>query len=139
MIEFFRDVLAGPLYIIVALLSLVFIMAIIGFIMERKKNEKEEKDRIVYVNNSIDTLTPVETKVEETLPNVDISNDTTIEKNDSNNFTIIQPVEEKTSNNIELNNNEIINNEIPQQPDLSNPALLVKTPVIVFDDPDKKV
>lgn len=107
MIEFFRDVLSGPLYIIVAILSLIFIMAIIGFIMERKKLEKEEKGRIAYVNNSVDAAQP----------------------------TPATPVDNSVAT---VSTIPTSNNEIPQQPDKNNPALLVKTPVVVFDDPDKK-
>ena len=102
MIEFFRDVLSGPLYIIVAILSLIFMMAIIGFMMERKKLEKEEKGRIAYVANSVEAAGTAPVNVQ----TVDTAN--------------------------------AINNEIPQQPEDNNPALLVKTPVVVFDDPDKK-
>ena len=107
MVEFFRDVLDGPLYIIVALLSLIFIMAIIGFIMERSKLAKDEKGRIAYVNNKPDSpMTPVDANVTQTAP-------TPVNVND-------------------------VKEEIPQKPDESNPSLLVKTPVVVFDDPDKK-
>ena len=104
--KFYRDILSGPLY----LLSLIFIMAIIGFIIERKNQEKEEKGRVAYVNNSSDVpMEPVETKTEVT--------------------PVPVPVQ------TELNN---VNNEtVPQKQD-SNPSLLVKTPVVVFDDPDKK-
>ena len=118
--KFFRDILDGPLYIIVALLSLIFIMAIIGFLMERKRLEKEEKARIVYVNNSVDVpIEPVQTKVEEINVNpVTSSNVTTV-------------------STIPVNSNSVVNEQIPAQQD-SNPSLLVKTPVVVFDDPDKK-
>ena len=109
MIKFFRDVLSGPLYVVVALLALVLIMAIIGFIMERLKLEKEEKGRIAYVNNKIDT--PVE--------EVNTPESTVV-----------------PSTPITQLNNESNNNEIPS--DLANnPSLLVKTPVVVFDDPEK--
>lgn len=62
MIEFFRDILDGPLYIITTILSIVFIMAIIGFLMERKKLEKEEKEKIavVSISNDISPIKPVE-------------------------------------------------------------------------------
>ena len=50
MIEFFRDVLSGPLYYVVALLAIIFIMAIIGFMMERKQKEKAEKGKIAIVS-----------------------------------------------------------------------------------------
>jgi len=49
MIEFFRDVLDGPLYYIIAILAVIFIMAIIGFIMERKQQEKNQKGKIAFV------------------------------------------------------------------------------------------
>ena len=107
MIEFYRDVLSGPLYIVVALLSLIFIMAIIGFMMERKKLENEEKGRIAYVNNSIDSMPTADGVAVAQAPVATVDNNT-------------------------------INNEIPQKPGDDNPALLVKTPVVVFDDPDKK-
>jgi len=51
MIWFFRDFLDGPLYLVVAFLSLIFIMAILGFMMERKQLEKEEENRMVVLNN----------------------------------------------------------------------------------------
>ena len=110
MIKFFRNTLSGPLYIVVALLSLIFIMAIIGFIMERKKQEKEEKGRIAYVNNSVpEPLESVEVKAEETpIPVVEQSN---------------------------LDNN--VDETVPQQPE-ANDGLPAEAPVVVFDDPDKK-
>lgn len=50
MIEFFRDALDGPLYYIIAILAVIFIMAIIGFIMERKQQEKNQKGKIAFVS-----------------------------------------------------------------------------------------
>lgn len=55
MIEFFRDVLNGPLYIVIVILSIIFIMAIIGFIIERKQLEKEKKASIAIVGNTVNT------------------------------------------------------------------------------------
>ena len=57
MIWFFRDFLDGPLYLVVAFLCLIFIMAILGFMMERKQLEKEEKNKMVVLNNQ--NVTPV--------------------------------------------------------------------------------
>lgn len=48
--KFFRDVLDGPLYIIVAIISIILIMAILGFIMEKKKLAKEAQDKITTVD-----------------------------------------------------------------------------------------
>lgn len=50
MIHFFRDILDGPIYIIVVIISLIIIMGIIGFIMERYQKEKEEGSVVKEVN-----------------------------------------------------------------------------------------
>ena len=55
MIWFFRDFLDGPLYLVVAFFCLFFIMAILGFMMERKQFEKEEKNKMVVLNNQNNT------------------------------------------------------------------------------------
>lgn len=68
MIRFFRDILNGPLYIIIAILSIVFIMAIIGFLLERKKIEQEERDKVAVINN---TVTPI--------PNIPVTNVVSLE------------------------------------------------------------
>ncbi len=57
MIEFFRDTLDGPIYIVTTIISIIFIMAIIGFIMERKKLEKEKNTTIAIVDMT-QTTTP---------------------------------------------------------------------------------
>lgn len=48
--KFFRDVLDGPLYIIVVVVAVILIMAIIGFILEKKKLAKEAQDKIATVD-----------------------------------------------------------------------------------------
>lgn len=53
MVNFFRDVLNGPLYIVVVILSIIFIMAIIGFIMERKQKEKEASSKVAFVSRNM--------------------------------------------------------------------------------------
>lgn len=59
MIEFFRDVLDGPLYIVTTILSIIFIMAIIGFLMERKKLEKEQQSKIAVVGTNQPEVVPI--------------------------------------------------------------------------------
>lgn len=49
MISFYRDFLDGTVYTVVALISVVFILAIIGFMMEKMKAYKEEQAKIAYV------------------------------------------------------------------------------------------
>ena len=53
MVKFFRDILSGPLYVIVVLVSLVLIMAIIGFLMEKKQKQEEANSKVVRVGNKV--------------------------------------------------------------------------------------
>ena len=48
--KFYRDVLNGPLYIIVVVISVILIMAIIGFIMERKQLAKAAANKVAHVD-----------------------------------------------------------------------------------------
>ena len=50
MIHFLRDVMDGPIYIIVLIVSILAIMGIIGFIMERYKLRNEENSKIQVVD-----------------------------------------------------------------------------------------
>jgi len=109
MIEFFRDVLNGPLYIIVTIISIILIMAIIGFIMERKKLEKEAKNKIAVINN-VPEITPIEPvtvqKEQEVVPTPQE----------------LQPISNLT--------------QAPEEIPSAEPE--VKPQVIVFEDPDEK-
>ena len=103
MIEFFRDVLDGPLYIITTILSIIFIMAIIGFLMERKKLEKEQAQKIAVVTtpNEVQPIEPVKIQEEVVTP------------------TILTE---------QIPNSNLAEEVFPE----------VKTPVIVFEDPEQK-
>lgn len=98
MIEFFRDFLDGPLYIVVVILSVFFIMAIIGYLMEKKKLEKEKNDQIAVV--STPEVTPIEP--------------------------------------VSVENNEVTTEAVPISEIRNDSEMEVKTPVIVFEDPDEK-
>ena len=50
MISFYRDFLDGTVYTVVALVAVVLILAIIGFMMEKIKAYKEEQAKIAYVH-----------------------------------------------------------------------------------------
>ena len=50
MISFYRDFLDGTVYTVVALVAVVLILAIIGFMMEKIKACKEEQAKIAYVH-----------------------------------------------------------------------------------------
>ena len=108
MIHFFRDILSGPLYIITSILSIIFIMAIIGFMMERKKLEAEKKAQVAVISKKEPNLEPTM----EPAPIEPVS--VVIEKQ--------QTIEPQPLNSI----NSVSNN------------LEVKDPVIIFEDPDQK-
>ena len=109
MIEFFRDVLSGPLYIIVVIVAVILIMAIIGFLMERKKLEKEEKEKIAIVGtqNIVPPITPVAVEEKENVVNTEQAT---------------KPLENNATSSVTQEQS----------------SLEVKTPVIVFEDPDQK-
>lgn len=90
MIHFFRDILDGPVYLIFVALNIIFIMAIIGFIMERKKLEKEEKDKIVVVKGT----TPIEAVRTREV----VLNTTNNQSNLVNNSSDVQEEKESASN-----------------------------------------
>ncbi len=54
MISFYRDFLDGTVYSVVALISVIFIIAIIGFMMEKIKAYKEEQAKIAYIKTKED-------------------------------------------------------------------------------------
>ena len=73
MIQFFRDTLDGPLYYILAIICIFFIMAIIGFLMEKKKIEKEIQSKTAVIENkipdsSIPPISPVTVEEEKQIP-----------------------------------------------------------------------
>lgn len=63
MVYFFRDILDGWLYVVVAILSLIFIIAIIGFMMERKQLERDKKNRDVVSDAEEDNMEPITNEV----------------------------------------------------------------------------
>lgn len=114
MIWFFRDFLDGPVYIIVAVLSLIFIMAIIGFIAERLQLEKEEKNRVAVLGNDVSTVSPVSQVAGESPASQVPSNSetTVIPQQVSSNSVVPESVVQKSEN-------AITNDAIPAVLDLN--------------------
>lgn len=50
-ITFFRDILDGPLYIIVVILNTILICSCIGYLGERYLNNKKKKGSYINVND----------------------------------------------------------------------------------------
>ena len=63
MVKFFRDFLSGPLYVVVVLLSIVLIMAIIGFLMEKKQKQLESQSKVIRVGNKVNTVDKVDSEI----------------------------------------------------------------------------
>ena len=128
MIDFFKNTLNGWLYYFLATLSVINICAIIGFILERLQLEKDEKDKLAYVNDTI-----INTTDNASLAVDEIVGNNTNEIN--NNINVQTENKYDISNNINIDqsddNNEI--NEIVSE----EKEEIKKDDIIVFTDPDK--
>ncbi len=130
MIEFFRDVLDGPLYIGTTILSVILIMAIIGFLMERKKLEKEAKSKVAVVTNQPKEVVPIEpVSVHSTISSVTVEPE-------------LQPQVVSPTSSISVEQSSPIENQdmntTLEHPSDPNQSLEVASPVIIFEDPDLK-
>lgn len=116
MIWFFRDFLDGPLYLVVAFFCLIFIMAILGFMMERKQLEKEEKNKMVVLNNQNDTpiydVGSYEESIRQNSANQTVSKP-------SENAQVVQPQSVIPNEVLEKSASEGTNSKIPEVLDLN--------------------
>ena len=51
-ITFFRDILDGPVYIVVTVICSILICACIGYLAEKSQKKKKEKDQYVQIENA---------------------------------------------------------------------------------------
>lgn len=58
-ITFFRDILDGPVYIVVTVICSILICACIGYLAEKSQKKKKEKDQYVQIENA--PVSPVPT------------------------------------------------------------------------------
>ena len=117
-IEFFRDTLDGPFYIVWVVVLVILIFACIGYLAEKGIKNKKEKEKYATVGdvNNIEvvqeavvsepvsttqvTSTPVTTPVSE-VTTVPVENvNTTVPQIDEVNSTVVQPVEVSQPNNV---------------------------------------
>ena len=116
MIWFFRDFLDGPLYLVVAFFCLIFIMAILGFMMERKQFEKEEKNKMVVLNNQNNTpiydVGSYEESIRQNSANQTVSKP-------SENAQVVQPQSVIPNEVLEKSASEGTNSKIPEVLDLN--------------------
>lgn len=116
MIWFFRDFLDGPLYLVVAFFCLIFIMAILGFMMERKQFEKEEKNKMVVLNNQNDTPIYDIGSYEESIRQNSANQTASIS---SENAQVVQPQSVIPNEVLEKSASEGTNSKIPEVLDLN--------------------
>lgn len=98
-ITFFRDVLDGPLYIVVVIINLILICAGIGYFAEKSQNKKLEKekfnDNYVSISNSV------------MQNNTSINNVNSVVSNNVNNITT--PISSTINNGMVIPNNTQVN------------------------------
>lgn len=68
-IEFFRDTLDGPFYIVWVGVLVILIFACIGYLAEKGINKKKEKEKYATVNDTANTETIQDAVVSEPRPN----------------------------------------------------------------------
>lgn len=148
--EFFRDVLDGPVYIALVIVCLILIMAIIGFIMERKKLEKEANSKIIHVDNMLDSAVDPVSVIDEGVQQEDELRFVSPLIDLSEGNLVIENPNENVNNNVSNTVNNNINNENNNVEQVANVEKIptyntdlskgdrVETPVIIFKDPDKE-
>ncbi len=71
MIEFFRDTLDGPIYIVYVFVCIILIFACIGYLAEKRMNEK---DKLLDINDSKKVNNTLVSNVSKTtVPNSNVS------------------------------------------------------------------
>ncbi len=128
MISFFRDFLDGPIYLILVVVCIILIMAIIGFIMERKKFEKEERNRIAVVGGEVTPIKAVNAR------QVIIEKPDDLEEKHPIHNSITNPEEDlKRDSTFTIDSNEV---KVPEVVTVSEPVEEIKvediTPVVDF-------
>lgn len=113
MIWFFRDFLDGWLYVVVSFLSLIFIMAILGFMMERKQLEIEKRNKTIVLNDN-DDLNKITNNSKES--NNVINSNNNLESNNN----VARPKSVIPKQVLEKSINEGSNSKIPEILDLTS-------------------
>lgn len=126
-IMFFRDVLDGPLYIVVAIIAGIFVCSCIGYLAEqsenRRKQDEQKKNEYVSVSNqnttSIKNEQSINNNATNTVQNVQsvVNQNSTVQKqaiNQNNNIGSIQP--EINQNSIPNINSQNLQSTIQETP-----------------------
>ena len=87
MIEFFRDTLDGPFYIVWVVVLVILIFACIGYLAEKGINKKHEREKYATVNENDDNVSIIQEAV------------------------VTEPVQDQVSKDY-LSNNTVVSNDI---------------------------
>ena len=110
-IEFFRDTLDGPFYIVWVVVLVIFIFACIGYLAEKSINNKKEKEKYAIVSE--DNVNNESVKIEEP---VQVSGNTGTSQTDNvatYNEVPVTNVSLNTTNTVSAEGNAVTNNVSP--------------------------
>lgn len=125
-IEFFRDTLDGPFYIVWVVVLVILIFACIGYLAEKGIKNKKEKEKYATVDDTNNTAVVQDTVVS------DVSNATQVE---SSPVTSIAepassvPVAEEVSTS-GVNNTDAVQNNVISEPEVQTVNSSVVTPTV---------
>ena len=125
-IEFFRDTLDGPFYIVWVVVLVILIFACIGYLAEKGIKNKKEKEKYATVDDTNNTAVVQDTVVS------DVSNATQVE---SSSVTPIAepassvPVAEEVSTS-GVNNTDAVQNNVISEPEVQTVNSSVVTPTV---------
>lgn len=114
-IEFFRDTLDGPFYIVWVVVLVILIFACIGYLAEKGIKNKKEKEKYATVDDTNNTAVVQDTVVS------DVSNATQVESSP------VTPIAEPASS---VNNTDAVQNNVVSEPEVQTVNSSVVTPTV---------
>ena len=125
-IEFFRDTLDGPFYIVWVVVLVILIFACIGYLAEKGIKNKKEKEKYATVDDTNNTAVVQDTVVS------DVSNATQVESSPvtpiAEPASSVQVAEEVPASGV--NNTDAVQNNVVSEPEVQTVNSSVVTPTV---------
>ena len=125
-IEFFRDTLDGPFYIVWVVVLVILIFACIGYLAEKGIKNKKEKEKYATVDDANNTAVVQDTVVS------DVSNATQVESSPvtpiAEPASSVQVAEEVPASGV--NNTDAVQNNVVSEPEVQTVNSSVVTPTV---------
>ena len=125
-IEFFRDTLDGPFYIVWVVVLVILIFACIGYLAEKGIKNKKEKEKYATVDDTNNTAVVQDTVVS------DVSNATQVESSPvtpiAEPASSVQVAEEVPASGV--NNTDAVQNNVVSEPEAQTVNSSVVTPTV---------